>query len=68
MQNILTEEHGGIVANNKNYIVAFMSRVKPDTIMVKESAPCEWICSGGEDQVRPYRILVKKMTIKVLQL
>jgi len=54
------EEKGGIVVNNQNYIVAFMCRVNPDTIMVREPAPCEWICSGGVDQVRPYRILVKK--------
>ena len=54
------EEEDGIVVNNQNYIVAFMCRVNPDTIMVREPAPCEWICSGGKEQVRPYRILVKK--------
>ena len=54
------EERGGIVVNNENYIVAFMCRVNPNTIMVREPAPCEWVCSGGEDEVRPYRILVKK--------
>jgi hypothetical protein len=44
-----------------------MCRVNPDTIMVREPAPCEWICSGGEDQVRPYRILVKKNEHKGFQ-
>jgi hypothetical protein len=62
-----SEEKGGIVVNKKNYIVAFMCRVNPDTIMVREPAPCEWICSGGEDQVRPYRILVKKNEHKGFQ-
>ena len=40
--------------------MALMCKVNPDTIIVREQPPCEWICSGGEEQVRPYRILVKK--------
>ena len=54
------EEKHGIMINGENYIIAFMCRVNPETIMVREPAPCEWISSGGEDDVRPYRILIKK--------
>ena len=54
------EENEGIIINGENYIVSFMCRVNPETIMVREPAPCEWISSGGEDDVRPYRILIKK--------
>ena len=28
--------------------------------MVREPAPCEWISPGTENDVRPYRILVKR--------
>ena len=54
------EEKHGIVINGENYIVAFMCRVNPETIMVREPAPCEWISPGTENDVRPYRILVKR--------
>ncbi len=54
------QEKQGIFVNNINYIVSLMCRVNPDTVMVRETAPCEWLCLGGKDQVRPYRILIKK--------
>ena len=54
------EENEGIMINGENYIIAFMCRVNPDTIMVREPAPCEWISPGTENDVRPYRILVKR--------
>ena len=54
------EEKHGIMINGENYIVAFMCRVNPETIMVREPAPCEWISPGTENDVRPYRILIKR--------
>ena len=54
------EEKHGIMINGENYIIAFMCRVNPETIMVREPAPCEWISPGTENDVRPYRILIKR--------
>ena len=37
-----------------------MCRINPEYAQVREIINCEWICSGDSNEVRPYRILIKK--------
>ena len=48
------------VINGKNYLMGFMMRVKPDKIRQASSEPDYWVLDGTTNQMRPYRILIKK--------
>ena len=48
--------------NEKKYISALMIRVKPDKIRCPnggEEAKESWILNSSDDEIRPYRILLK---------
>ena len=47
--------------NGKRYKMVFMMRVKPDKIRTSKESPKEWILDGTTNEMRPYRILLKKV-------
>ena len=54
--------YGGIMELDGNkYRVGFMLRLKPDKIRYTKSAPDEWIVNGDFSELRPYRILIKRV-------
>ena len=46
---------------NKKYKIAFMSRVNPEEIRCPEENQDYWIINGHENDIRPYRILIKEL-------
>ena len=57
------EEHARgktIEVNRKKYMTALMLRVKPDKIRSPLSFKDLWILNPTSDEIRPYRILIKK--------
>jgi len=48
------------------YKIMFMCRVNPSKIMVPENFKDCWILSPTPDEVRPYKILIKKIPISAL--
>ena len=40
--------------------MGFMMRVKPDKIRISSSVPDYWVLNPTDDEIRPYRILVKE--------
>jgi len=47
--------------NGKKYKMAFMLRVKPDRIRVCKERLKEWILDGTDNEMRPYRLLLKEV-------
>ncbi len=47
--------------DGNKYRVGFMLRLKPDKIRYTKSAPDEWIVNGDFSELRPYRILIKRV-------
>ena len=45
----------------KKYKVGFMLRVKPDKIRFPSSQPNFWVLNGDFSELRPYRLLIKKI-------
>jgi hypothetical protein len=43
------------------YKAGFMLRLKPDKIRYSNSSPDEWIINGDFSELRPYRILIKRV-------
>ena len=46
--------------NEKQYMIGFMLRVKPDKIRSPNEKKDYWVLEGSTDEIRPYRILVKE--------
>ncbi len=46
---------------NKKYKIAFMARVNPEEIRCPEEKEDYWIINGHENDIRPYRILIKEL-------
>lgn len=46
---------------NKKYKIAFMTRVNPEEIRCPEENQDYWIINGHENDIRPYRILIKEL-------
>lgn len=46
---------------NKKYKIAFMTRVNPEEIRCPEESQDYWIINGLENDIRPYRILIKEL-------
>lgn len=46
---------------NKKYKIAFMTRVNPEEIRCPEESQDYWIINGHENDIRPYRILIKEL-------
>ena len=45
------------------YRIGFMCRANPKTIRQSESYTPYYICSGLEDEIRPYRLLIKENNV-----
>ena len=56
------ENYAGIVEiDNEKYQMGFMLRVNPEKIRVPVGRPDFWVLNGNPDEIRPYRILIKKV-------
>jgi len=56
------EDYCGIFnCNGKKYKIAFMTRVMPKKIRCPEENKDYWIINGTDNEVRPYRILIKEV-------
>ena len=58
---IMDEYCGEISVNNEKYKVGFMLRVNPTKIRMCAENTDIWVLNGNSDEIRPYRILVKKV-------
>ena len=47
--------------NDKEYMIVLMVRVNPEKIRFPETEKDYWILNGNDDEVRPYRILFKRV-------
>ena len=57
----IMDNYAGVVEiNNEKYKMGFMLRVNPEKIRVPSNLNF-WVLNGNIDEVRPYRILVKKV-------
>ena len=45
----------------KKYKIAFMTRVHPKKIRIPEKKPDYWVINGTDNEIRPYRILIKEV-------
>ena len=52
---------GNVNCGGKRYKLAFMTRVKPDKIRSPEDKQDLWVINGTNNEVRPYRILIKEV-------
>ena len=58
----IMDNYAGILEiNNEKYKMGFMLRVNPDKIRVPVGNLNFWVLNGNPDEVRPYRILIKKV-------
>ena len=48
--------------DGKQYKIAFMTRVKPEKIRIPENNEDCWVINGTDNEIRPYRILIKEVT------
>ena len=56
------EDYCGIYnCNGKSYKIAFMTRVMPKKIRCPEEDKNYWIINGTDNEIRPYRILIKEV-------
>ena len=55
------EYAGQININGKIYQTVLMVRVKPNAIRSPENRHDYWVVEGTTDEIRPYRILYKKL-------
>ena len=56
------EEYCGIyTCGGKNYKIGLMNRVRPDRIRCPEEKTDYWVINGTDNEVRPYRILIKEI-------
>ena len=56
---------GKIKFNNEEYKCVLMLRVNPEKIRQSKRFPKEYILEPNSDEIRPYRILLKKITISI---
>ena len=47
--------------DGKKYKIAFMTRVKPGKIRCPEEKDDYWVINGTDNEIRPYRILIKEV-------
>jgi len=56
------EQYSGVFKyNGTHYMVGFMTRVKPEKIRCPEEKQDYWVINGTDNEVRPYRILIKEV-------
>ena len=57
------DKYAGVMEIEGNwYKVGFMLRVKPDKIRAPKSHKNYWVLNGDFDELRPYRLLIKKIS------
>ncbi len=54
-----TESYGGAPTNG--YKCVFMCRVNPKTVRISKAEPKYWVVNGNDNEIRPYRLLIKKV-------
>ena len=47
--------------NGTNYKIGFMTRVQPEKIRCPEEEHDYWVINGTDNEIRPYRILIKEI-------
>ena len=61
-QPALLDDYCGIFDyDGKKYKIAFMTRVKPGKIRCPEEKDDYWVINGTDNEIRPYRILIKEV-------
>jgi hypothetical protein len=58
---VMEEFAGTVEIDNAKYKMGFMLRVNPDKIRAPQGRQDFWVLNGNPDEVRPYRILIKKV-------
>ena len=53
-------EAEGYGDKDSNYKVVFMCRVNPKTVRISSNYPDYWVVDGTSNDIRPYRLLIKK--------
>jgi len=56
----MTEVENSYADKGKDYKVAFMCRVNPKAIRICQGYPDYWVVDGSSNEIRPYRLLIKK--------
>ena len=59
--NIMDGYCGVVNCEGKRYKLAFMTRVMPEKIRCPENKKDYWVINGTNNEVRPYRILIKEV-------
>ena len=59
--NVLEKYCSEYACQGKKYKIGFMCRVMPDKIRCPENNDDFWIINGTDNEVRPYRILIKEV-------
>ena len=59
--DVMDNYAGKVEINNEIYKMGFMLRVNPEKIRVPVGRLDFWVLNGNPDEVRPYRILIKKV-------
>ena len=59
--NVMEEICGIYNFEGKKYKIAFMTRVHPKKIRIPEKKPDYWVINGTDNEIRPYRILIKEV-------
>ena len=58
----IMEEHCGIFdCYGKKYKIGFMTRVMPKKIRCPDAQDDFWVINGTDNEIRPYRILIKEL-------
>ena len=58
---IMDQYAGTFIVNNRNYKIGIMTRVKPEKIRCPKELRDYWIINGTDNEIRPYRILIKEI-------
>ena len=58
---VLEQFSGVFKYNGKIYMIGFMTRVHPEKIRIPEEKQDYWVINGTDNEIRPYRILIKEV-------
>jgi len=58
---VMEEYCGEIKCGEKNYIIGIMARVNPKLIRCPVEKQDYWVINGTDNEIRPYRILIKEL-------
>ena len=60
LEEYASDSRSETIINGKRYMMGFMMRVKPDKIRISSDNPDYWVLEPTDDEMRPYRLLVKE--------